>query len=177
MPFKNVFVKGVVGKNVIHENHKFTVSKIFISCPEKNLTFYIHAFNGMPSLDAWVLKEAIHTLGKPFSKLQSSVLYMWQIALSLGSFFPLQIICWQALLRCLASPSIFPLAEDMIKSKSRQVITLYNRQDWHFQNHFHVDGNDIAQTILYSLVQINKQGMEKKGGIQNAQYNGKQVSN
>ena len=37
-----------------------------------------------------------------------------------------------------------PLAEDMIKSKSRQVITLYNRQDWHFQNHFHVDGNDIA---------------------------------
>lgn len=65
----------------------------------------------------------------------------------------------------------------MIKSKNRQVITLYNRQDWHFQNHFHVDGNDIAQTILYSLVQINKQGMEKKGGIQNAQYNGKQVSN
>lgn len=47
-------------------------------------------------------------------------------------------------LRSLASPSSLPLAEDVIKSKSRQVITLYNRRDWHFQNHFHVDGNDIA---------------------------------
>lgn len=53
-----------------------------------------------------------------------------------------------------------------------------------------MDGNDIALTILYSLVQINKQGMKKrerggaseeergeKKGRKNAEYNGKQVSN
>lgn len=72
------------------------------------------------------------------------------------------------------SPTISLLAEDV---KSRRVITLYNRRDWHFQKHFHVDGNYIAQTILYSLVQINKQGMEEGGTIKKAQYNGKQVSN
>lgn len=51
-----------------------------------------------------------------------------------------------------------------------------------------MDGNDIALTILYSLVQINKQGMKKereraseregeKTRRKNAEYNGKQVSN
>lgn len=129
---------------------QFSVWRLIINCPQKlqscssnpSLTYSGMIWQHLLSLDTMPESQ-----GKPCTQLVNpSICYNHRLCTSGKKHFCFckNFFSRQAPLRCLASPSSLPLAEDMIKSKSRQVITLYNRQDWHFQNHFHVDGNDIA---------------------------------